>query len=402
MPVEIRPATLEQASQFRTNLGRVFAWEPPAEREQSFIRLWEPDRAFCAFDGAEMVATSGAFSLNMTVPGGKVRAGGTTMVSVLPTYRRQGILGKMLRAHLADVSDHSEPIAALWASDSAIYGRFGYGLASLHYELNIDPRHAAFHRLSPEPSPIELIDSATARHRLPPIYDKVAAQRAGFIDRSETWWEERWFSDPASQRDGYSSLRFAVAADDSGYMIYRQKIKWEEGHGQGELDVLDLMANTPGGWAGLWKLALSHDLTSSVSANLRPVDDPIFELLAGRRRAMGRVSDALWVRIQDLPAALGARSYQIDGKLTIAVVDRFMEKSSVVELVSSQGEVECRDSEDPPDLTLDLEDLSASYMGYARFRNLAALGRVAGSEEAVTKADLMFGWSPQPWCPEIF
>ena len=53
-----------------------------------------------------------------------------TVVGVLPTHRRRGILDRMMRAQLADVRERGEPIAALWASEETIYGRFGYGLAS--------------------------------------------------------------------------------------------------------------------------------------------------------------------------------------------------------------------------------------------------------------------------------
>jgi predicted acetyltransferase len=400
--LEVRAATADNVAEFRQVLGRAFGWEPPAEREESFTRIWEPERSFCVFDGKQMVATSGAFSLELTIPGGVVPTAGTTMVSVLPTHRRRGALRQMMNAHLADVREREEPLAALWASDSGIYGRFGYGVASQHYNLSIDRHQTSRHRLAPTATAVTMIDSDNARRRIPPIYDRIRLTRPGFFRRSAVWWEERWFADPASNRNGSTSLRFAVANDDSGYIIYRQKSHWEDGHGAGEVAVIDLMASTPGGWSGLWGLALSHDLVKKVTADRRPPDDPVFDLVAARRRVSGPIGDALWVRPHDLAKALAARCYQTEGRLVLEVHDRFLERTSVVELEGGPDGAAARESDADPDLTIDLEDLGASYMGWSRFRNLAATGRINGDHATLTKADLMFAWDPQPWCPEIF
>ncbi|HUO45909.1 MAG TPA: GNAT family N-acetyltransferase [Acidimicrobiia bacterium] len=402
MALEIQAAKSEQVGEFRSVLGRAFGWEAPEERTEAFLSVWEPERSFCAFDEGTMVGTSGAYSLEMTTPGGVIAVGGTTMISVLPTHRRRGVLNSMMEAHLRDVAERGEPMAALWASDSAIYGRFGYGPASLHFEVKVDPRHAAFHRLAPEPATVRLLDQGPARDAIPKIHDQIRTGRAGFFRRSDAWWETRWFSDHSSLRDDATSLRFGLVEDASGYIIYRQKSHWDEGHGTGEVRVLDLMASTPEGWAGLWRLALTHDLVTNVTADLRATDDPIFDLLAARRRVVGRVSDALWVRLMDLPTALAGRRYQTDGRLVLEVLDRYLDRKSVVELISEDGASHCQPSTADPDVSLDLEDLSACFMGRAQFRALAALGRVHGMPEATTRADLMFGWESQPWCPEIF
>lgn len=402
MTLEVRAVTADNVAEFRQVLGRAFGWEPPPEREANFARIWEPERSFCVFEGDKMVATSGAFSLELTIPGAVVPTGGTTMVSVLPTHRRRGALRLMMEAHLADVRGRDEPLAALWASDSGIYGRFGYGLASQHHNLSIDRHHAGRHRLAPAAAAVSLIDADEARERIPPIYDKLRLNRSGFFRRSETWWAERWFADPVSNRDGATALRFAIANDDSGYMIYRQKSDWEGGHGAGEVVVIDLMASSPEGWAGLWGLALSHDLVKKVTADRRPPDDPIFDLVAARRRVSGPLGDALWVRPHDLLKALAARRYQVEGKLVLEVSDRFLEHTSVVVVEGGPEGAEARKSKAEPDLALDLEDLGACYMGWSRFRSLAATGRIKGDHATLTKADFMFSWDPQPWCPEIF
>ena len=402
MDLQVRAARPEDVGQFRQVLGRAFGWEPPLDREASFARLWEPERSFCVFEGETMVATSGGFSLELTVPGATVATGGTTMVAVLPTHRRRGALRLMMRAHLADVREREEPLTALWASDSGIYGRFGYGVASLHQDLSIDRHHSGTHRLAPAPTPVNLIDADQARVRIPPIYEKIRIARPGFFKRSDAWWEERILADLPNNRGGATALRFAVADDDTGYVIYRQKGDWEDGHGAGEVRVVELVASTPGGWSGLWGFTLSHDLIKKVTADHRPPDDPVFDLVAARRRVHGPTSDALWVRTHDVVKALSARRYQVEGSIVLAVADRFFDEQAVVELMGGPDGAEARLSDKPPDLTLDIEDLGSCYMGWSRFRSLAGLGRIQASASALKQADLMFSWDPQPWCPEIF
>lgn len=402
MTLSIRPATADMVGEFRNVLARTFGWDLSPDREEHFLSTWEPERSFCAFEGTTMVGTSGAFSLEMTVPDGVVNVGGTSLVAVLPTHRRRGALRQMMAAHLEDVREREEPLAALWASDSAIYGRFGYGMASLQHELTIDPRHSEFHRSAPTAGSAHLLDSDQARQAIPPIYEALRREWPGFIRRSDAWWETRWFSDHESHRHGATSLRYAVTDDYSGYLIYRQRDDWSEGHGAGEVRVVDLVASTPTGWAGLWKLALTQDLVTKVTAPLRPPDDPLFDLLAAPRRALGHRSDGVWVRLRDLPAALAGRTYRHDGVLVFTVIDPFLGTTNNVTLSSEGGTVDCRPTRSEPDLTLDIEDLSAAYLGLSRFQSLATLGRVRGDPAAIIRADQMFAWSPQPWCPEIF
>ena len=77
------------------------------------------------------MGTAGAFSFQMTVPGAVIPVAGVSYVSVLPTYRRRGIQRSLMRRQLADIAARGEePVAALWASEAPLYGRYGYGPAT--------------------------------------------------------------------------------------------------------------------------------------------------------------------------------------------------------------------------------------------------------------------------------
>ena len=166
MATVIRAVRPDEFEELRRTMGVVFGFDPP-DGDNRVVRLLPLDRTRCGFDGGKMISTSGAYSLEMTVPGAQVACGGTTAVVVAPTHRRQGVLREMMRAHLDDVKEHGEPIAALWASDSAIYGRFGYGCASICYDIAIEPDHATLSRLAPQPGRARMVDRAEALEVVP-------------------------------------------------------------------------------------------------------------------------------------------------------------------------------------------------------------------------------------------
>lgn len=333
-------------------------------------------------------------------------AAGTTIVGVHATHRRRGLLRALMAAHLQEVREHGDPIAALWASDSGIYGRFGYGVAAVGAEVAVNRAHVDLHRLSPETSPVRHVDAAAAEEILPTVYDRVLPTVPGMYARSPDWWRLRRLRDPADRREGATAFRFAVAGapdgSPSGYAVYRMKSGWDDHHGDYEVRVVELMALDGAAAAGLWGTLLSTDLATRIVAEHRPVDDLLLDLLAAPRRAAPTLTDSIWVRLVDVAGALTSRRYSCPGSLVLATRDPADGTTATWRLSVDETEPACSTSGDEPDLWVDLEDLGACYLGRARFRALARAGRVQGTPEALARADAMFGWDPQPWCPEVF
>src|SRR5262249_22975155 len=146
-----------------------------------------------AFDGDAIVGTTAAYSFQLTVPGGIASAAGVTFVGVLPTYRRRGILSAMMRNQLDDIVERGEAIAALWASETAIYGRYGYGPASAQLKHTI--RHGEG-TLTPAAASYAKAGAVRLRAGRPPdlvtemskVYDAAVPRRPGMLARDERWW----------------------------------------------------------------------------------------------------------------------------------------------------------------------------------------------------------------------
>lgn len=405
MGVTIGSVSSDRADEYLGVLGRAFGFDNDEEDIDRFNHYFEWDRAHAAYDGDRMVGTVGTFSLDMTVPGGTMPCGGTTVVSVLPTHRRRGILRMMIDSHLESIRAREEPIAALWASESSIYGRFGYGIASRDAELEVESAHNAFHRLASPRAPVRLIEREEAAKVLPDYFDSVRREYPGFFARSPVWWKYRRLSDRPGDRDGATAYRYAVTEENgqiTGFVQYRYKENWTGGHGRGELRVRELLGSGPESWAGLWKFVLDHDLTTTIKAPHRSMEDPLFGLMAAPRRARVMVEDGLWVRIMDVTAALEGRKYSAPVTAVIQLHDPLDATISTCQLDLSPDGAEVRPSDQDPDVEIDLEDLGACFMGWSRFRELAAAGRVTGEAALLGALDRAFSWSPAPWCNEVF
>jgi predicted acetyltransferase len=405
-PYPIRTATAETVEAFTAPLIAAFAFiEDPGDEER---RTWEPDRIIAALDGERPVATAGAFSFRLGVPGGEAAAAGVTLVGVSPAYRRRGILRSLMRHQLDDVHARGEALAILWASEGAIYQRFGYGLATLSGSFEIARERAAFAVPTPAEGTVRLVDLEEAMGIFPALYDRVRIQSPGMIARSETWW--RWVTlHDTDQARGANGIKFLAVYEAGGTVegtaIYRVKPDWDERGPKGTLHAIEVLAETPRATRDLWGWLLGVDLVTTVRAVRAPVPHPLQLLLAEPRRLGFTVGDGIWLRVVDVRAALAARTYAGPGVLVLEVRDAFCPwNAGRWRLVAdADGRGVAEPTAGSADVTLDAADLGATYLGTFTFSELARVGRVAESTPGgLARADTLFAAGRAPWCSTMF
>src|SRR6478736_8021381 len=152
-------------------IGHYFGWVPSEEDAERFSSRLPWERMHAVFDAGRIVAGAGAYGLELTLPGGPTRCAGVTVVGVLPSHRRRGLLRRMMELQLRDVYERGEPIAALWASEETIYGRFGYGLASISHNVDAERRSVAVRSDLPRNGSIRLVASDEALRTFPRLYE---------------------------------------------------------------------------------------------------------------------------------------------------------------------------------------------------------------------------------------
>jgi predicted acetyltransferase len=383
------------------SIGQYFGAVPEPERIDRFLHLLDLDRMHAAFDGGEIVGGAGAFTYDLSVPGGSVPCAGVTVVGVYPTHRRRGVLRSMMGAQLADVHERGEPIAALWASEETIYGRFGYGIASWAGDVSVPRVWSAFACPLERSGQVRFVSAEEAAEVFPPVWEALRRERPGVPSRSDAWWKLRVLRIPDEEK---ANPRRFVALELDGstqaFAVYRREPDWDNGVSTAKLDVQEAIGATPQATAEIWRYLLDVDWTETITASQLPPDHPLFLLLASPRRARYRLGDALWVRLVDVGAALSRRRYVGEGSVVFEVRDEMCPWNEDRWEVSAG---EARRTDAAADLALDVSTLGSAYLGAVSFAQLQCALRVEELKEgAVERADALFAWRPLPWCPEIF
>lgn len=403
---DIDVRTVGDADEFRQAflaIGQYFGMDPDAESIDVFSKVLPHERMHAAFDDGRIVGGAGAFPFELSVPGGRLRCAGTTVVGVAPTHRRRGVLRSMMRAQLDDVHERGEPIASLWAAEEPIYGRFGFGRAAFCGDATVRKERVAFARELERRGTVRLVDVEEARETFPPLWDALARERPGMFSRSPEWWETRTLRDPADRRNGAGPKRFALLELDgapAGYAIYRHQMSFEAGVSSGKIVVVEAIATSPQATAELWRYLLDIDWVAAIDVHLIPPDHPLFFLLAEPRRMRYQSLDSIWMRLVDVGAALSGRTYGAGDALVFDVADAFCPWNEGTWRLAD-GVAERTDA--APDVRLDVRELGAAYLGAIGFAQLAQGGNVEElTAGAFEHADAVFRSGLAPWCPEIF
>ncbi|WP_433242274.1 GNAT family N-acetyltransferase [Streptosporangium sp. CA-135522] len=409
MSLSLRPITENEWSEWITLDEEAFGSAIPPHRAELFRGTTEFDRSLGAFDGDLLVGVTAVCSFTMTVPGGPIPVGGVTAVGVLPSHRRRGILSALMARQLTDLHERGEAVAALYASEAAIYGRFGYGRAADNLFFDIPARSSALAAHAPaDPSlRLRVVKPAEARAVFEKVFEAVLDSRPGLYARTPARWDAVLSDHEADQR-GAGPLRAVVVEDDAGprgYALFRIKQAFTP-HDvpDGELRVGELFGLDPAAYALLWRHMLERDLVARVRAGQRPVDDPLIHLLAEPRRLNAGWLDDLWVRVVDVERALPERRYSAPVDVVIEVEDALCPWNARRWRLSADASgARCVPTDDPADLTLPVTVLGAAYLGGRPLGALQAAGLVRESRAgAVRELSTAMSWEPAPWAGLVF
>ena len=416
-PFQIRPVTEDELPAFELVDQHAFNGRPDSARHRAnWLARLELDRTLGAFDGTTLAGVTGVYSFRMRVPGAMAAVAGVSMVAVLPSHRRRGALTGLMRRQLADIAERGEAVAALFASETPIYGRYGYGRASWHLTLSLARGHGALAAGVPADPGLRprIAEPRSAHAEMGKVYELAMAERPGLYARTEPWWD-RLTHEPDSETD--SPMRCVLAEDDAGprgYALFTSEGRWEWEEGTflpaGVLDVHEAIAVDPAAAAALWSDLLSRDLITAFRLHMLPVDDPLLDLLADSRLGRPRLSDGLWIRLVDVGRALAQRRYACPVDLVIEVTDELCPQNqgrwrltAATTSAPSGFSGTCERTTAPADLALPVRALGAVYLGGTRLGPLAAAGLVTEvTPGAVAALSAAMSWDPAPWCPMIF
>ncbi|MFI1566116.1 GNAT family N-acetyltransferase [Streptomyces sp. NPDC020490] len=411
--IDVRPVTEAEYPEWLRALRGGFLLGPTVSEDELKARAtqFEPGRYLGAFDGDRCVATFRSFTQEVTAVGGApVRADAVSAVTVTATHRRRGLLTRMMTRDLAAAKERGDVVATLIAAEYPIYGRFGFGPATHLVEWTVDVPRAGLDVRGPLPADggrVDLVDGDEVRKIGPELHERVRRATPGAVSRSDWWWQLNTGAvrvDP-KWTEPFWAVHRAADGTVEGLVAYEVDDRWGDAKQPlNTASVRSLIASTPAAERALWHYLCSIDWVTQVKSGSRAPDDLLPLLLPDPRAArITSQADWLWVRILDVERALRARTYEGTGSLVLEVTDRAGLTGGRYRLEASAAGASCAPTRDRAELTLDVAELAALWLGDESAVRLAALGRVREERAgAALVADALLRTSRRPWCPDMF
>jgi predicted acetyltransferase len=399
MAIEIRAVREDEHEAMVLNDLRAFAATTPTGPVLARLRSGlELDRYVVGVEDGDLVSNAGAFSFQLTLPGGAtVGAAGITWVAVLGTHRRRGLMRGMLEQLADQAGERGEVAAVLYAAEGSIYENVGYGAATRLCETTINPRRVVFRDDAPTGGTVRYLDPTRVPDVLPAIQDRARVRRAGEVDRNATFWAGR-IGEHVSPEDGkaapFTLVHYHDDGTPDGYAVYTSEERWtvDASH---LATVSDFAAASDVAHAELWRMLCSLDLVGEIRTEVIALDDPLLSMLVDERAVhISSVSDGLWLKVLDVAGLFGARSYAADDDVVVDAGDlgRW-----------HLGSAGVKETDDDADLSMTAVELGAVSLGGASVPAMVRAGRITEhTAGAALRLNALLASDPLPYTTTHF
>ena len=404
MTIEIRPLVAEEMLQIGTLGAYVFGGAHGAEADNDMARLHKPEWTLCAVDDGKLVSSFIDLPFTMRANGNAMPMCGVTVVGTLPEYRRQGLVRRIHTQAFENLRDTERPVAGLWASQAAIYQRYGYAPATALRRYSVDTVDIAFYDNDEGSQRVARVDAQTAAAATKALYINFIADRSLYLHRSKALWQRNVLNEEHAGRPIHVALSFDAADQPTGYVVYSLHDEQLDHATRGqELRIRELVWLDHDAYRSLWRFIAGHDLVGRVLWERAPLDDPAPMLFREPRLLHTQDREGEWLRLVDARRALAMRGYDADGSLSIELQpDRMTPwNDGAFELTANPESASTRDVANG-DLQTNARGLALLFAGRERASTLRAWGLVEGSDTAIATADRLFATRHAPHCPDHY
>jgi predicted acetyltransferase len=370
----LRPEEFEEAIRLSEY---AFQYEQSDEERANRAASFDPKQHWGWFEDGRLAAKVSVLDFETWIHGRLFPMGGIAGVASWPEYRRQGMVGELLKNALRAMREQEKAISYLYPFSFAFYRKYGWEMAGSlkNYEIareqlpSFPPPAGRIHRIEPD------------WKTLNPIFEAYASEYNGPIRRSEKWWNDTIFQSRKGPIVVYEDER----REARGYMHYQVKERTFTVH---EMVCLDGQARR-----AFWNFIRNHDSMITKVKLRAPEDDALAFLLPDpyikqelSSSCMARIVDlaafvrdypfaateagaSLVLNVRDENAPWNDGSFALtvdgDGRGTLTAVDSAQANASELALQCS------------------IRGMTAMMLGNRRPRFLSAAGQLTGSPEAV-------------------
>lgn len=402
LAVEIRPITAEEVGEMGI-LGGYAYGGAFGDGPTSAVSELKPEWTLCAFVDGKLATSFANIPFTMQANGRAVQLAGVSGIATQPEHRRRGLLRRIQTQAFGEMHTAGQHVAALWASQAAIYQRYGYAMTTVMRHYAVDTADIRFHD-DVGSGRVRRVDAETAVQTIDGIYARFVADRMCYLVRIEEDWRQVLKSEP----DG-GPVWVAVCrdADDNaeGYVVFTlREGKLPHRTRDQELVIRDLAWLTTDAYRSLWRFIASHDLVGRVRWERAPADDPAGEYFLEPRQLNAVDYEGAWFRIVDVAGALAERGYDFEADLTIKLAADSLTpwNDGTWHLEASPGDARVTRSPRPAEIELDCKALASLYTGFRSATELSNWGLLDGDRQAVARADRIFRTRHAPHTPDHF
>ena len=401
MNVEIRPLTAGEMGQLGELGGYVYGGSFGDGPDNVVATANLPDWTLCALVDGKLVSSFTAIPFTMRANGNAVALAGVSTVGTQPEYRRQGLLRRIQTQAFADMRDRGQSVAALWASQAAIYQRYGYAMTTVLRSYHVDTTDIGFHDGVWGSGCVERLSVNDAFDVIKSIYIRFVENRTCYLHRSKALWLQNAMEEIEGQGPIHAGVHYDEEGKADGYIIYTLRANKVDHATRGqEIIIRDMAWLSMDGYRSMWEWLKRHDLVGRVSYQTAAADDPAVELFAEPRLLHGVDHEGIWLRVVDATGALGDRAYSSEGEITIGLTaDPWNNRSIRLEASPEGAHVTSSKS---ADLQTSAKALASLYSGFRTARQLRAWGLIEGEDHVIDTADRLFASSHAPHCPDHF
>lgn len=310
-------------------------------------------------------------------------------VTVRASHRRRGILRSMMTADLTEAHERGLAFASLTVTEAVIYGRFGFGVSSLHQHVELDVSHDFALRHQPG-GHCEIVDarSQTVIDQREALFRTTLENTRGAHDR-QLFYRDR-LSGAWDYEDGGENRKVRTAAhwSDQGELDAMATFEYADDQ---EIKVIDLLALTPAAELAIWDHLGHHDLVKKITWRVSNPNSPLrWALVDSRRLEVKGLRDCTWLRVLDPVKALSVRGWQANGTAVLEIADDLGFAAGRFRVTVEGRQATVEKTRDVADVHLSVPELGSLYFGAARPRTLAAAGRIGGTRDAIAALDRLF------------
>lgn len=370
-----RPVPDEKEEAFREIARYAFGahrgpYDPDEEPDERRDRMFSFGEQRGLFEDEDLRVVCQHIEFTARVRGEWLPMAGLSAVASPPEHRRQGLVGELLDASLAEYRDRDWPLAALHPFDEAFYGRYGWATGCRYHRATVEPgalsvtndRSAgSFRRLSPEEhGPME------------PVFERWLDGVNLATRRSGDWWRDRVFQTFEGE---LHAVVWERDGEPRGYLVYDV----EEGDDGQRLKAYEVAYVDHRAYENLLRYCYNHDSQVAEVELYGRDHGRLLDVVADRDAVELTEASGTMVRIVDVRQALEAVPYPgvDDAGMTLAVEDEHAPwNDATFSLGVRDGVATVAETDAAREATVDVGTLSQLYVGHLSVERARELSRL--------------------------